>query len=436
MQVTVYAVRGEARPAFSGGQNGWKNQMTSLLIRNARIVDGSGDQPTDPVDIAIEDGRFVEVGKDIGFAAAGELDLKAGIVMPGLIDCHVHVIATTANLGQNAELPNSLVALLSIGIMQAMLQRGFTTVRDLGGADIGLQMAIEDGLVEGPRLVICGKALSQSGGHCDYRGAYHSRDVNHYADRLGALGRLCDGVPAVQKAAREEIKNGAQFIKVMADGGVSSPSDPIGYLVFSVDELQAAVEVAEGFGTYVAAHLYDDRAIVRALDCGITCVEHSNLIGDQTIARIASEGQVVVPTTVTYQYLATEGPQYGLPPESVAKVADVRDAGLDCLSRLHEAGVVIGYGTDLLGGMHVHQSQEFVLRGHCMPAHDAIRSATLDAAKVLRMEGEIGTIAPGAHADLICLDGNPLQNLELLCGQGKHMPLIVQGGAIRKNTLN
>ena len=406
--------------------------MSSLLIRNARIVDGTSPEPSCTVDIAIENGKFVDVAADVTFDADETLDLKGAIVMPGLIDCHVHVIATTANLGQNAELPNAWVALQSARIMKNMLMRGFTTVRDLGGADRGLQMATEASLIDAPRLVICGKALSQSGGHTDYRGAYHNRDVSYYPDKLGALGRVCDGVPAVLQAAREELKNGAQFIKIMADGGVSSPSDPVGYLVFSVDEIKAVVEVAKGFGTYVAAHLYDDAAIVRALDCGVECIEHGNLMSDDTMARIAREGQVVVPTNITFDYLAKEGAQFGLPPESVAKIEDVREAGLERLAKMHKAGIVMGYGTDLLGGMHPQQSGEFELRGRYLPSDAVIRSATIDAAKVLRMEGQIGTIAPGAFADLIVVDGNPLDDLGLLADQGAHMPLILQNGAIKK----
>lgn len=408
--------------------------MTKFLIKNARIVDGTQDTPTDPVHIAIEDGRFVDVGAQVTFDTEDTIDLKNAIVMPGLIDCHVHVLATTANMALNAELPNSWVALKSAEIMHGMLMRGFTTVRDLAGADRGLQMAVEDGLIDAPRLVICGKALSQTGGHSDQRGPYHNRTMEPYLHRLGALGRICDGVDEVVKAAREEIKGGANFIKVMADGGVSSPTDPVGFFGFTVAELEAIVEVAKGSGTYVAAHLYDDTTIVRALDAGIECVEHGNLMSDATIARIAKEGQFVVPTNITYDRLAIEGADYGLPPVSVAKVEDVREAGLERLEKMHKAGITMGYGSDLLGGMHPHQSGEFTLRGRMLPADAVIRSATVDAAKVLRMEGEIGVIAPGAYADLIAVNGNPLEDLSLLTGQGAHMPLILQGGKVKKRT--
>jgi imidazolonepropionase-like amidohydrolase len=407
--------------------------MTLTLLKNARIVDGTAKEPTDPMGIVIEDGTIREVGPDATASADNTLDLAGLTVMPGLIDCHVHVIATDANLGLNASLPASLIAARSSLLMRAMLMRGFTTVRDLGGADRGLQLAVEEGAFLGPRLVICGKALSQTGGHTDYRGPYDNRDVSWYAQSLGAMGRNCDGVPEVQRAVREELKNGAQFVKAMADGGVSSPSDPVGYLVFSVDELKAMVEIAKGFGTYATGHLYADEAIVRALDCGFECIEHGNLMSDATIARVAREGIPVVPTNITYDLLAKSGAKFGLQPESVAKIADVREAGLERLSKMHEAGVVMGYGSDLLGGMQFAQSGEFTLRGRYMPADAVIRSATVDAARVLRMEGRIGTIAPGAHADIVAVDGNPLDNLDLLTEQGAHMPLIMKNGeAVKK----
>ncbi len=407
--------------------------MTLTLLKNARIVDGTSTEPTEPMGIVIEDGVIRDVGPNATVATDQVLDMTGLTVMPGLIDCHVHVIATTANLGLNASLPSSLVAARSGILMRNMLMRGFTSVRDLGGADRGLQLAVEEGAMLGPRLVICGKALSQTGGHTDYRGPYDNRDVGWYAQSLGAMGRNCDGVPDVQRAAREEIKNGAQFIKAMADGGVSSPSDPVGYLVFSIEELKAMVEIAKGFGTYATGHLYTDEAIVRALDCGFECIEHGNLISDATILRIAKEGIPLVPTNITYDILAKSGAEFGLPAESVAKISDVREAGLERLEKMHKAGVIMGYGSDLLGGMQPEQSGEFTLRGRYLPSDAVIRSATIDAAKVLRMEGQIGTIAPGAFADIIAVDGNPLDNLNLLTAQGAHMPLIMKGGeAVKK----
>ncbi|WP_417815937.1 amidohydrolase family protein [Thalassospira alkalitolerans] len=407
--------------------------MSLKLIKNARIVDGSLAEPTEPQNILIEDDRVCEVSADATSPDADVIDLRGKTIMPGLIDCHVHVIATTTNLGKNADLPNSLVALRSAKIMERMLMRGFTTVRDLGGADYGLVEAIEEDFLPAPRLVICGKALSQTGGHTDYRGRHSLRSVDYYQNQIGALGVVVNGIDEVRRAARDQIKGGADFIKVMANGGVSSPTDPIAVLAFSNEELKAAVEEAKNAQLYVSGHLYTDEAIRRALECGVESIEHANLMKPETAKLIYEAGAVVIPTNVTYDLLAREGARFGLPAESVAKIEDVRGAGLACLTHLHKAGVAMGYGSDLLGEMHDHQSEEFLLRGRYLPAKDVIRSATIDAAKVLRKEGQIGVIAPGAFADMIVVDGNPLEDLSLLTRQGAHMPLIMKGGRVFKN---
>jgi imidazolonepropionase-like amidohydrolase len=407
-----------------------------IIFRNAAIVDGTENTPREGMNILIEGDRIKEVSPEkIASASARTIDLAGRTLMPGLIDCHVHVIATSANLGANAMLPDSLVAAKSAAIMRAMLMRGFTTVRDVGGADLGLKRAVADGYFVGPRLVICGKALSQTGGHTDYRGPFDERDSQYYTRKLGAMGRICDGIDHVRRACREEIKAGAQFIKIMANGGVSSPSDPIDFLSFSVSEMEAVVEEARNAQTYVSAHLYTDEAIRRAVKAGVRSLEHCNLITTET-ARIAAEsGAFACPTLVTYESLKREGADYGLPPDSVAKVDDVRLAGLKSLEIMRDAGLTMAYGSDLLGEMHRHQSEEFVLRADVLSAHEAIRSATLDAAKLLRMEGEVGCVAPGAYADLVVVDGDPLKNIELLTNQGRSLPMIMQGGRIVKDEL-
>jgi len=238
----------------------------------------------------------------------------------------------------------------------------------------------------------------------------------------------------MRRACRQEIKGGARFIKLMANGGVSSPTDPIGFLGFSVAELRAAVEEAANAETYVAGHLYTDEAINRALDAGIYSIEHANLIKRETAKRVVESGAVVVPTNITYELLGTRGGDFGLPPDSIAKVADVRDAGLEALGVLSDEGVLMGYGSDLLGGMQAYQSGEFPLRGRYLPAHDVIRSATLDAARVMRMEGQIGSVSEGAHADLIMMKKNPLDDLSLLDGQGEHIDAIMKDGLFIKRS--
>ncbi|MFN3209897.1 MAG: amidohydrolase family protein [Roseovarius sp.] len=408
--------------------------MPVQLFKNARIVDGSLADLPDPVDFAVEDGRFVEVGTSLSLNADTTMDLGGAVVMPGLIDCHVHVSMVSGNLALSAALPNTWVAHKTAQIMKGMLMRGFTTVRDMGGADWGICQAQRDGLFDGPRVVMCGKALSQTGGHNDYRQRYDTAYPQHYEKNLGSMGRIVDGVDSVRQAAREEIKGGAEFLKVMADGGVSSPSDPIGYLVFSRDELKAIAEVADGYGTYVAGHLYCDEAIQRALDCGIGCVEHGNLASDDTIARMAREGVPVVPTNITLDIVSKMGTDAGMEPAAMERAESIRGAGLERTAKWVEAGVTLGFGTDLLGDMHSYQSDEFLIRANHLPTHTVIRSATLDAAKVLRKEGEIGVIAAGAHADFIVVSGNPLEDISVLTDQGSRIDMIVQGGVAKKKS--
>ncbi len=407
--------------------------MSSLFLAQARIVDGTAPEPTEPQGVVIEGGRIREVSPGARApAGATTIDLAGKILMPGLIDAHVHVVAVEASLARCATLPDSLVMARSIRLMGEMLMRGFTTLRDVGGADHGQVVAIEEGTILAPRLVIAGKALSQSGGHCDFRGPFDA-SAPRFEARLGALGRLCDGVPAVRRAAREEIKAGARFIKIMANGGVASPTDPIHFMGFSREEISAAVEEAENAGTYVSAHLYTDAGIRRAVECGVHSLEHCNLITAGTARFAASRGAVAVPTLVTYDKLAEEGEALGIGAESIGKIDDVRLSGMESIAIMHEAGLPMAYGTDLLGPMHRHQSEEFVIRGRVLPAQAVIASATHIAARLLRMEGQIGCIAPGAHADLIAVEGDPLRDLSLLTGQGRHMPLILKGGQVIKH---
>jgi len=406
-----------------------------ILLRNASIVDGAAAEPRPGMNVLIEGEIFREVGDAPIDTAADAIDLAGKIVMPGLIDCHVHVVATLVNLAQNALLPDSLVAARASVILRDMLMRGFTSVRDVAGADFGLKLALQEGAISGPRLFICGKALSQTGGHGDLRGRFDAREARYFGRRLGALGRICDGVAQVRRAAREEIKAGADLIKIMANGGIASPTDPIVFLGFSREEIAAVVEEAEMANTYVAAHLYTDEAIRRAVECGVKSVEHANLITPATAELMVERGAWAVPTLVTFEALKEEGARYGLPEVSIAKIDDVRLAGLMSLEILRDAGVRMAYGSDLLGEMHRRQSEEFTIRSRVLPAREIIASATSIAAEVLGMGGRLGTIAPGAYADLIVVDGNPLKDLGVLGGQGERIPAIMQGGRFVKNRL-
>jgi imidazolonepropionase-like amidohydrolase len=406
----------------------------SVIFENARILDGTSPEGEHDRFVRVEAGRIAEISdRPLAGVDALRIDCRGRTLMPGLIDCHVHVIATMVDLGRNARLPDALVAFGAARIMGDMLRRGFTTVRDVGGATYALVDALEQGLIAGPRLVICGKALSQTGGHSDLRGRYDNRPADDLTYRLGAMGRLCDGIESCRAAARDELRQGASFIKIMANGGIASPTDPIHMLQFSREEITAIVEEARNAHTYVAAHLYTDEAIARAVECGVRSVEHANLIEPPTAKLMRERGAIACPTLVTYEALHTEGARLGLPPDSVAKIDDVRIRSSHSLEVLQEAGVTMAYGTDLLGDMHRYQSDEFVIRGRVLKPIEVIRSATCHAAELIGMTGLVGCIAPGAYADLILIDGDPLADLSLLTDQGRHISVIMQGGGLVKN---
>lgn len=408
--------------------------MTSFLFTNGRLLDPNQAELQDGMEVLIEGDRVREVSnRPIRSASATRIDLAGKTVMPGLVDAHVHVVSSVISGAANAAQFSSLAALRASRVMNGMLMRGFTTVRDLGGADLGLAMAVEEGLIDGPRVVVCGKALGQTGGHSDNRARADDRpDFGH---RVGSLGRLVDGVDALRRVCREELKAGAQFIKIMANGGVASPNDPIHALGYSRAEIEAAVEEAFNAGTYVAAHLYTDQAIRRAIECGVHSLEHCNLIQPETAALAVQRGAVAVPTLVAYEGLALEGASLGLSAESVAKIETVRRAGLESLDIMRSAGLPMAYGSDLLGGLHHYQSMEFEIRARVLPVQEILASATLVAARMCMLEGQVGILAPGAYADLLVVDGDPFRDLGVLQRGGAHLAAIMRGGRFFKNEL-
>ncbi len=408
---------------------------TSYLFTGGRLMDPNRDDLMEGFEVLVENDRIKEVSdRPITAQSATRIDLSGKTLMPGLIDCHVHVVAALVDIAANAMAPSSLAAARAARILRTLLMRGFTTVRDAGGADHGLVRAIDEGLIDGPRLVISGKALSQTGGHGDFRPRSDDRKTT-FSARVGALCRLADGVDGVRRAAREEIKAGARFVKIMANGGVASPNDPIHALGYSRDEIRAAVEEAENAGLYVAAHLYTDEAIARAVDCGVHSLEHCNLIRPETARRAAAAGAVAVPTLVTYEALARDGEAFGLGPESVAKIETVRKGGMASLAIMREAGLSMAFGSDLLGPLQRHHCLEWEIRARVLPVAEIIRSATLVGAKPCGLEGQVGAIIPGAYADLLVVDGDPYRHVSVLQADGAHMAAIMKGGIFYKNAL-
>jgi imidazolonepropionase-like amidohydrolase len=408
-----------------------RGRVSSIVIENAALLDPAAGELRPGHAVRIEGERIVEVSeRTIRGDGVQRIDAGGRTLMPGLIDAHVHATITTLDLAAMQGRPVTLVALEAKRVLEAMLRRGFTTVRDAGGADWGLAEAVRRGLVRGPRLFFCGRVLSQTGGHGDFTPKSDAPNLCACRIHTSGFSHVADGVAAVRKAAREELRRGATQLKIMASGGVASPSDPIWNLQYSMEELRAIVEEARAWRTYAMAHAYTPEAITRAVEAGVRTIEHGNLIDRETAQRMARAGAYLVPTLVTYYALDELGRKLGFPDVSQRKVRDVLDAGLASLEIAREAGVAIGFGTDLLGETHEQQSRELSIRGQVLSPAEVIRSATLVNAAILERKGELGVIAPGAYADLLLVDGDPLRDLSLLEGQGKHLDLIVRGGEI------
>jgi imidazolonepropionase-like amidohydrolase len=406
-----------------------------ILLRDAAILDAEAGALVEGQAVLVDGDRIAEVGPT-GTVRAGEatvLDARGMTVMPGLIDAHVHVTAATANLAEQDEWSPTYLTAQAAGILRGMLDRGFTTVRDVAGADYGLAAAVAEGLLAGPRIIFGGRALSQTGGHGDPRPPGRALLDQHQC--CPAMTVVADGVPEVRRAAREQLRRGAHHVKVMLSGGIASPTDRVDSTQYSMEELRAIVEEARAANRYVTGHAYTARAVNRGLEAGVGCIEHGNLMDASSVRMFQRTGAFYVPTLATYAALAEEGVEHGLPADQHRKVFDVLDAGLGALELAHRAGLPIVYGTDLLGGMHRRQLSEFTLRSQVQPAADVIRSATTVAARLIGLEGQVGVVAPGALADLLVVDGDPLQRLEVLTDPDRHLRLIMAAGTVHQHSL-
>jgi imidazolonepropionase-like amidohydrolase len=410
--------------------------MGSYLFTGGRFLDPRRDELIEGVEVLIEDTQIKEVSdRPIGASGAQRIDIGARTLMPGLIDAHIHVVLTEVNLQLLADVPLTLLSAKGSVAMRAMLERGFTTLRDTGGADWGIKAAVEQGLFVGPRLFIAGQPLSQTGGHGDHRKRTQTQSFCACCSGLSWTSRVADGVPDVIKATRDELRKGADHIKLMVSGGVASQLDPLESLQYRVDEIEAAVEEATRWGAYVCAHAYSAEAIARAVRAGVRTIEHGNLIDAPTAALMAEREAFLVPTLVAYDALKRRGPDYGLSSYSLAKNEIVLEAGLRSLDICREAGVRIGFGSDLLGQLQTDHCGEFALRAAVMSPPEIIRSATLVNAAILRHEGRLGELVPGAFADLLVVDGDPYRDLGVFRSDGGKLDAIMANGVFVRNRL-
>ena len=411
--------------------------MAQLLFKNFKLLEPEVGELRGGFELLVE-GETVRETSDKPIKAAGAevIDCGGRTLMPGLIDSHVHVILSEVNFRYLEAVPLTLMTARAARLMLAMLDRGFTSVRDTGGADWGLKTAVEQGSLAGPRLFIAGAAIGPTGGHSDPRRRTDFSPQCHCCNAMRFGLRVSDGVAEVRKETREQMRLGADHVKIMMSGGVASPYDPLDSLQFSPQEVAAAVEEAHAFGRYVCAHAYTPEAITRAAHAGVRTIEHGNLIDEASAKLMADKGMFLIANLVTYYAMRERAAELGMTGDMLAKNDLVIDGGLRSLEICRRAGVPVAYGTDLLGALQVEQSREFVIRSEVMSPIEIIRAATTIGARILRQEGKLGTLKSGAYADLLLIDGDPLKNLGLFQEQGKHLAAIMKGGKFHKNKLN
>jgi imidazolonepropionase-like amidohydrolase len=419
-------------------EEGERRVAGSTLLTNAFLIDCAGNEPRERASVVVEEERIREVrlagsGPTGGHEAI--VDCSGMTLMPGLTDAHVHIGAVDVNiLDQHREHPSNLVALMMARILEDTLQQGFTTIRDAGGADWSFKAAVERGIVEGPRLLVSDRPISQTGGHGDWRRITETQSPEIFCPTAGMRSVVCDGVDEVRRAAREQLRLGADQIKVMASGGAMSPADELSATQYALEELRAAVEVAEAARTYVMAHAYNDESVRNCLKSGVRSIEHGNLIDEETARIIAESGAYLVPTLVTYEALSEEGRDYGVPEDVIRKIDEARALGIRALRFAYESGVRIASGSDLLGPLQDRKARELEIKTEVMSPMESLVSATRTNAELFDMEDKIGTVEAGKLADLIVVEGNPLENITVL-QKKSNIKLIMKGGTVFKDGL-
>jgi imidazolonepropionase-like amidohydrolase len=402
----------------------------TTTFTDARVFTAAGGVPFEGTVVVAGD-RIAEVVPGSPASPPGPVvSLRGLTLLPGLIDAHVHAAAVEADIqDQHRRLYDSELAVLTAQSLTDMLHRGFTAVRDAGGADAGFRRLIEQGTITGPRLLVSGRPLTQTGGHGDKRRAVEPPDAATPPSDLGMTHVVADGPDEVRRAVREELRRGADQIKVMAGGGVMSPTDRLDSVQYSLEELTAAVAAAAASGAYVLAHAYTAEAIEVCVAAGVRSIEHGNLLNDRAAGLMAEAGTFLVPTLVTYEKLHEQGAELGIPAANLDKLKAIIDAGLESLRTARAAGVRIGSGSDLLGPMRRYQGQEIARQAEAIGAAAAITAATKTNAELLGIEADTGTIEAGKRADLIAVDGDPLADPGLL-GEHERLAMVMRSGRI------
>jgi imidazolonepropionase-like amidohydrolase len=410
-------------------------ERSRLVIHRGLLLDIDTGSYRGIVDVLIEGERIIEISEEpISAPDAVVIKAHGRVLLPGLIDAHVHVMGVTLDLSGLARMPPYLVAGKAKVVLEGMLRRGFTTVRDAGGAERGLREAVAGGYFIGPRLFVSDLALAEPHGQGDFRAAGEPHLGCPVCRGARSITRIVDGPDAMRQAVREQLEDGVDQIKLMASGGIAS-NVPIDRPQFSLEEISIAVEEAKRRGSYVMAHVYESTAIRRCIEQGVRSLEHAGLIDEETARLAAAKDVFIVPTLAVFEALSEAGRSLGYSSEKIDRISRLLRESLDGLERARAAGVRIGHGSDLEGQFHDNQSREFFLKAEVLSPLETIRAATTTNASLLGMPKKLGEISEGAFADVLIVDGDPLVDIGCLGEPEHHIRVIVKSGSIYKNDL-
>jgi imidazolonepropionase-like amidohydrolase len=411
--------------------------MTQTLFANATLVlDGSSELQRS-FNVLVKDSRIVSVSpKPIDAPEAAVIDVGGRTLMPGLIDAHAHITGLSLT-PKNIAYPAAEIAIASANYLRNCLMDGYTTIREAGGADHATARLLAEGHIIGPRLFYSGKALTQTGGGADFRTPDEEIDPCGHVGPFSNMSVIADGTNEVRKAAREELRKGATQVKLFASGGVVFPAE--GHATryeFAEEELSAVVEEAAARGTYVMAHVYTDEGVRRCLKAGVRSIEHANFVNEDTVAMMAECGAFYVPTFISLVQRVESAAETHLPQAIVENLQRTIACGRQVYGWARKHKVPVGFGTDLWGpDAQKSQLREFEMRQDLDTPADILRSATVTNAELLMAKGTLGTVADGAYADLLIVEGNPLADLGVLMNPQKNLKFIMKDGVVYKNEL-
>jgi len=407
-----------------------------LALVGASIVDGTGRDPFTGT-VIVNKGRIVKIDLGSGTTIPRGYkvwDLTGKTIFPGLIDAHAHVALVEAQHGSyESKHPGAVYAFTVAKNLEDYLKHGFTTIRDAGGCTWSFKEALRKKLIAGPNLYISNSFISQTGGHGDHR-LRTDASAPKLEHPLHAPPAIADGSDAVSKAAREQLRAGADQIKIMAGGGVASPTDALETPQYTLQELKAAVYEADAVGKYVLAHVYVPQGIQNCIDAGIRSIEHGNFLTEELAMQMREANMYLIPTLGIYELISELGPKLGMSKESLAKNEIVMNVGHESLKIAIDAGVKVGSGSDVFGPYSTFRAFELEVKSRSMGAIEAVKASTKINAELMGIGDSTGTVETGKIADLTIVDGDPLADMALL-NEPSNIAIVIKEGCIMKDTL-